>query len=145
MRHEAPHIVGQRHGVPQGILQVFISIYFSYVRTFHRLHLLRLWTPTIKKKKKKLVTSFQGANRVRTCAGNGLLPKVSVTAPPPLTMKSNQPSSWVIVYPSVWMSAWVTLTPTSPRPVVVTTRPRRTAARLKKDQKVNFHNFFKGN
>jgi hypothetical protein len=31
--YEAPHIVGQRHGVPQGILQVFIVMLYENV--FH--------------------------------------------------------------------------------------------------------------
>jgi hypothetical protein len=29
--HETPHIVGQRHGVPQGILHVFILIFYENV------------------------------------------------------------------------------------------------------------------
>ena len=95
------------------------------------------------------LTSFQGANKVSILGGKGLLPNWSVAAPPPLTMKSNQPSSLVMVYPSLrwsdlqclvntrwWHDTWhmthlVILTPTSPRPDTDTTWPLITATRLK--------------
>ena len=40
------------------------------------------------------------------------------------------------------MSAWVTRTPTRPRPEVVTTRPLNTAARLYKEIIFSFFGFF---
>ena len=48
-----------------------------------------------------ILTSFQAANNVSILGGKGDFPNCSVTAPPPLTMKSNHPSSLVIVYPSL--------------------------------------------
>ena len=43
------------------------------------------------------LTSFHGANNVSILGGNGLFPNCSVAAPPPFTMKSNHPSSLVMV------------------------------------------------
>ena len=52
--------------------------------------------------------------------GYGFLPNWSMTGPPPLTMRSNQPSSLVIVNPSLG-NVVETLTPINPMPDSVTT------------------------
>ena len=62
--------------------------------------------------------------------GYGFLPNCSITGPPPFTIRSNQPSSLVMVNPSFGRVV-ETLTPISPMPLWVTTCPLTTAARLK--------------
>lgn len=63
------------------------------------------------------------------CGLNGERPNCNVTAPPPFTNRSNQPSSLVSVKPSSGVLV-LTRTPINPEPRVVTTRPRTTADRL---------------
>lgn len=77
-----------------------------------------------------LLTSFQGTKTTCEDLLNGALPKCNVTAPPPLTSRSNHPSSLVNVNPSKGVEV-DTLTPTNPEARDVTTRPRITADRLK--------------
>ena len=61
--------------------------------------------------------------------GYGFLPNCSMTGPPPLTMRSNQPSSLVMVNPS-FGKVVETRTPIKPIPLDVMTCPLTTAARL---------------
>lgn len=75
-------------------------------------------------------TSFQGTKTTCDDLLKGALPKCKVTAPPPFTNRSNQPSSLVSVNPSSGVDV-ETLTPTRPDPREVTTRPLITAERLK--------------
>lgn len=79
--------------------------------------------------KSSQLTSFQGTCTMWLWGLNGLRPNWSVTAPPPFTSRSNQPSSRVRVNPSRGVDV-LTLTPTRPMPMEVTTRPRTTADRL---------------
>lgn len=70
------------------------------------------------------------------CGLNGDLPNCKVTAPPPFTRRSNQPSSLVKVKPSKGVLV-LTRTPIRPVPRCVTTRPRTTADRLSGNNNVN--------
>lgn len=91
-----------------------------------------------------LLTSFQGTKTTWEDLLKGDRPKCRVTAPPPFTRRSNQPSSLVRVNPSSGVEV-ETLTPTRPDPREVTTRPLMTADRLKRQvmgqirNKVRFH------
>lgn len=81
-------------------------------------------------------TSFHGTKTMWLCGLKGDLPNWRVTAPPPFTRRSNQPSSLVRVKPSRGVLV-LTRTPIRPVPRCVTTRPRTTADRLSGNNNVN--------
>lgn len=95
---------------------------------FHLVWFVTSWSISIYSFGDEL-TSFHGIVIIWLWGLNGDRPNCNVTAPPPLTRRSNHPSSRVRVNPSRGVLV-LTRTPMRPKPRAVVTLPRTTAERL---------------